>query len=41
MDSSLAYSTSHYRVKNLGNKYYVDDKANVYTLDGIYFQQFQ
>lgn len=33
-DSSLAYSTSHYRVRNLGNGYYVDDKANVYTLDG-------
>ena len=40
-DSSLTYSSNHYRVKNLGNGYYVDNKANVYTLDGHYFQQFQ
>ena len=33
-DSSLAFSRNHYRVLNLGNGYYVDDKANVYTLDG-------
>lgn len=33
-DSTLAFSPNHYVFKNLGNGYLVDDKANVYTLDG-------